>query len=261
MFGLFKKKVRESEQQQDVHLGMILFEHLDNYRLEDALKRLQNYWDIQTEQLETDDSGAAFMAEGMSVTIMNMNIAIPLQELEQAASIAYNWPSAEETIKIQRSHVIIAVLPSLKSQIDRYFLISKIVESILSTSVALGVYSGGQSLLISKQQYLNSMANFKEHAVLPIDLWVYVGLAKFEDGCAGYTYGLCYFNKLEMEIIKSELNLEEIYELIINTCAYVIQNNIAFKEGQTVGITNEEKIRLTISEGLLVQGMSIKLVT
>lgn len=62
-----------------------------------------------------------------------------------------------------------------------------------------------------------------------------------------------------MEFINAPLDLEEIYDFLSNICAYVINSNVTFKSGQTLGYTAEQKIRITKSEGQFVEGQTLKL--
>src|SRR5690606_41872309 len=87
-----------------------------------------------------------------------------------------------------------------KSIAERFKLLSKVLHSILITSNSIGIYQGSQSLLIPKEQYIESSESLKVGQT-PIDLWIYIGLRKSEEGNSLYTYGLNEFEKSEMEII------------------------------------------------------------
>ena len=70
----------------------------------------------------------------------------------------------------------------------------------------------------------------------------------------------CYVaQKMEMEVIDSKIGLEEIHELMSNIASYVIGNNITFNNGETLGYTEAQKIKITRSKGQFVDGQSLKL--
>ena len=93
----------------------------------------------------------------------------------------------------------------------------------------------------------------------PIVLWVYLGLRKTGSGNSVYTYGLTEFGKQEMEVINSKMDLEELFDFVGNICTYVIENDITFNSGETLGYTAEQKIKITSSKGQFVDGHSLKL--
>jgi hypothetical protein len=128
----------------------------------------------------------------------------------------------------------------------------------VATTNCLGVYQGSQSLLIPREQYLDSAEALKSDKI-PLDLWVYIGIRKGENGNNAYTYGLTAFDKLEIEFINAKLDLGEMHGFLGNICAYVIKSNITFKSGETLGYTAEQKIKITESKGQFVEGQTLKL--
>jgi hypothetical protein len=55
------------------------------------------------------------------------------------------------------------------------------------------------------------------------------------------------------------MTLEEIYDLLLNICSYVIKGDVTFQSGQTLGFTAEQKIKITKSQGIFTQGQTFKL--
>jgi hypothetical protein len=49
------------------------------------------------------------------------------------------------------------------------------------------------------------------------------------------------------------------YRFLSDACAYVINSNVIFKNGQTLGYTTEQKIKITKSKGKFVDGETLKL--
>ena len=145
-----------------------------------------------------------------------------------------------------------------KNQVRRFQTFSQVLSSILRTTNSLGVYKGNQSLLIPKDDYLNESSLMCDE-YLPLNLWVYFGLRVTASGKSAYTYGLKEFNKSEMEIVNSLKSLEDIREFLFNMTHYVLDYDITFKDGQTCGLSMEERIAITFSKGIFVKGDSFKL--
>lgn len=90
-------------------------------------------------------------------------------------------------------------------------------------------------------------------------LWIYIGLRKTTEGNCAYSYGLKDFQKSEIEILDSKLSLEDLFDFLFNITSYVINNDIALKDGETIGLTAEQKISIKLSKARFVEGTSIKL--
>jgi hypothetical protein len=128
----------------------------------------------------------------------------------------------------------------------------------LRTTNAIGVYKGNQSLLIPKADYLNEAGAMSEE-YLPLNLWIYFGLRVTDNENSGYTYGLKEFNKTEMEVVNSQKSLEDIRGFLFNIAHYVLEYDVTFQDGQTVGGSEDEKIAIKSSKGQFVEGVTFKL--
>lgn len=134
-----------------------------------------------------------------------------------------------------------------------------LLSTTLRTTNAIGVYKGNQSLLIVKEHYLQQAALMDDDNYLPLNIWIYFGLRKTKNGNNGYTYGLSAFNKAELEIIHSSKNLDDIRVFLYNIAHYVLDRDVTFKDGQTCGTSEDEKIAISYSKGHFVDGDSFKL--
>lgn len=126
------------------------------------------------------------------------------------------------------------------------------------TSDCIGIYQGETTQLFPKNYYLEFLEGLKEDCAIP-PLWIYIGIRKETDGVSIYTFGLNDFGKLDMEIINSKENAGDMYEFMVTIADYVITNNITFHDNETVGYTANQKVPLSISKGVYVEGQSIKM--
>ncbi|MGV3586638.1 MAG: DUF4261 domain-containing protein [Adhaeribacter sp.] len=94
---------------------------------------------------------------------------------------------------------------------------------------------------------------------LPLYNWIYFGLRQENEKQSVYTYGLADFNKKEMEIVNSRHSLEELNEMIFNLAHYVIENDVTLKDGETIGISAEQKLRISESKGKFLDGTTLKI--
>jgi hypothetical protein len=195
---------------------------------------------------------------GETIVLGTIDKQIPFEDIQYVATYSYNWPTAINDLQNHDSHILVTMISGNGNIVERCKTFSKVLQSILATSNCIGVYQGTQTLLIQKQQYLDKAEILKENT-LPVQLWVYVGLRASGNGNSAYTYGLNYFGKQEMETIDSRLDLDALYELFCNISSYVINSDIRFKKGETLGYTTEQKIKITQSKGIYTEGQTLKL--
>jgi Domain of unknown function (DUF4261) len=259
LFDIIKKKGLSAEMQKSkILLAMPMFNDSEAFQLDDIINNLKSFWNLTITEIAGDNSTAVFKVDGEMVALAYMPVQIPWGDIEGTAQYAYNWQDATQELKNHSGHAIVSVMAGNKTSIERFRILSKVLCAILSTSNAIGIYQGNQSLLIPKSQYLDNIDELKEDGT-PVRLWVYLGLRKSNKGNNLYTYGLTEFGKQEIEIINSKLDLQELYDYVTNIVAYVIGNDVTFKSGETLGYTAEQKIQLSSSKGVFVDGQSLKL--
>src|SRR5690606_9513425 len=181
-------------------LAMPMFINGDRYELNAIIDNLKNYWNLNVTDIVGDNESAILTINDENVAIAFMPVPIPMDDIEGTAQYAYNWTTVLDDLKGFTGHSIVSIMSGTKSIAERFKLLSKVLHSILITSNSIGIYQGSQSLLIPKEQYIESSESLKVGQT-PIDLWIYIGLRKSEEGNSLYTYGLNEFEKSEMEII------------------------------------------------------------
>lgn len=237
---------------------MPMFNNGEGYQLDDIINNLKSFWGLTVSEIEGNSKTAVFNVNGEMVAIAYMSVQIPWGDIEGTAQYAYNWHDATQELKDHSAHAIVSVMTGRKTTLERFRILSKVLCAILSTSNAIGIYQGNQSLLIPKSQYLSNIDELKKDGT-PVTLWIYFGLRKSGEGNSLYTYGLTEFRKQEIEIINAKLDIEDLYDFAVNLVAYVIANDVTFKSGETLGYTAEQKIKITSSKGVFVVGQSLKL--
>jgi hypothetical protein len=241
-------------------LAMPIFVDGDSYQLDSVLDDIRQRWGFEISAPGSDDEAAIIEIAGQTVALAFMSVPIPWPDIEGTAKYAYNWINAIDDLADHTGHAIVSVMAGEGSPKERFLLLSKVLYSVLAASDAIGVYQGEQSLLISRRQYLNVMDNLEPDDV-PLSLWIYIGLKEYKSAKCAYTYGLTAFDKKEIEIINSKLDLENLYNLLFSFSSYIINRDVTLKDGETIGFTAEQKIGIRWSKGEFVKGESIKLLT
>lgn len=230
------------------------------FSVKKVLDRLRDHWRLDFSSDDacdgSKDDTCVLHIDGMVVAISCISAQVPLNEVESLIPINMLWKNAEQEIPQHKAHVI--VYASGGDIIERFTLWTKVIESILECTNSLGVYLGMQTLLIGKDVYIDMAQNLLEDAI-PVMLWVYVRTGRGENGNSIYTYGLNAFDKLEIEVVDCKLEMEELFDYVLNICSYVIENDVTFKTGETLGYTEDIAARISISEGVYLEGQTIKL--
>lgn len=237
---------------------MIMLKDNNTFDIDRFTVDFKNNYRKHIQEPSGDNASFVFKIDDEMVAIAHMDVPIPKGDIEGTAQYAYNWQTALEDTKDHKSHLIVSVIQGGQDQIKRFTIFTQVLCSLLRTTNAIGVYKGNQSLLTPKEDYLNEAAAMSEE-YLPLNLWIYFGLRVTDNGNAGYTYGLKKFNKAEMEIVNSSKTLEDIRGFLFNIAHYVLDYDVAFQDGQTVGGSAEEKIAISFSKGQFVEGDTFKL--
>ena len=78
--------------------------------------------------------------------------------------------------------------------------------------------------------------------------------------CAGiYTYGMRKFGKEEMEVYAANADLNDVRDFLLDIVTYVLDYDVTLNDGETIGFSEEQKLRITLSDAVALDGKSLKL--
>ena len=214
------------------------------------LHTLQQEWGITP-----DDDGMPLSGEMLTFNIAGnlcavslMPAPIPDGEAEESAVYNYYWPEAVEAARQHQAHLLVAVMPTGDgTALERMRLYSKIVSSCLADANALGVYTSGT---VFAPNFYRSLCDEMRNGQLPVPVWVFIGLYGSEEGSSAYTIGLEQFNKMELEILASRHDVSELHVFLCSICDYLIANDVTLHDGETIGFSAEQQLRITQSPAI-----------
>jgi hypothetical protein len=261
--GIFDRlfKNTEPKPQPEPEPAMLIAIVLLTNELSFSLQRMVDDYALHYHEnidADGDDIASAFMLQNEQIGLMCIDKPVPSEDIEFTAQYTYTWKTASEDLKAHQAHIIITLMGGNVDAVKRFTLQTQLICSVLRTTDAIGVFNGQQSLLIPKHLYLQQ-AQQMDATNLPVNLWIYFGLRTQGGLNNGYTYGLEAFGKEEMEILNSAEDIYEVFELLRNTTQYVLLDNVTFKPGETLGFTEQQKIKISYSTGNYVEGNSFKL--
>mgnify|MGYP000971493289 CR=1 FL=1 len=86
-----------------------------------------------------------------------------------------------------------------------------------------------------------------------------IATAVDEKGVSSWTNGLRAFGKEELEIVGSSHSPEEVYGMMLYISEYLLEEGAVLRDGETIGLSAEQKLPLTFSAGVFMEGMSMKI--
>ena len=259
--NIFGKENEKTENKGQLILSMPMFKGDRGYSPDKVIQDLKSYWGLKVDEIEGDDNTATFKIDEELAALALMPAPIPAAEFESIYNYSYLWKDAEKEIQEHTQHAIVSLWGSNTPAVERYSLLSKVNASILRTcETAIGIYQGASTLLLPKNLYIDfTDLLLDEDDILPIQLWVYIGIINSDEKSSVYTYGMKEFGKSEIEIIDAKMNGSELYDFLLPVLDYVLRQDVTLRHGETIGFTEEQKIKITESEAIYLEGTSLKI--
>lgn len=224
------------------------------------LKQIKEDWDIEPDDSEEDEEEKDDMVmisyKGAMLAISLVAAPIPDGEAEYHAKSNYRWKEAEETVKQHKAQLMVAVMGMQADVMDAAQLLVKGVATCCKTDNVLGVYAN--DTVYQPEFYLDS-ANMMKEDLYPILNLVWFGIYGGKKGLCCYTCGMSNLGYDEIEIIDTKAAPGEAISFLLDICTYIITDKVILRDGETIGFTAEQKLPITRSKGVAVEGESLKI--
>ena len=240
-------------------VGFVLLDEV-RFDAEKYVKDLKEDWGMSYDFEITHDNNTIIADyNGMIMTASLMPAPIPDNEAVEQAKTNYRWEKAVEAAEKHKAHLLVSVIN--RGDVDniegaKHYV--KLLANATKQEGCLGINILGT--VIHPQMYYDFAKLYDENDDFPIENIVYIGLYGDENNTvSGYTYGLEQFGKKELEIIKSSEEAEEVYNFLASISDYIITSDVVLNDGETIGFSEEQKIQISVSEGIALDGETIKL--
>ena len=209
---------------------------------------------IINSDLDLIERGIVFNIGNTMMTVALMPGRIPHEEAERAAGFNFFWKEGVEVARAHTAHILVAIINSDLDLIERGKLFVKVVSSVLKQPCVTAVHLPG--VVYSPEMYIEEAQSMRNDE-LPVSDWVWCGLERVENGVSCYTDGMKLFGKHEMEIfVRAEdlekTDLSEAMQFMRNTIYYVLDNDVTFVDGDTIGVSETDVRVLKLSRGLVL---------
>lgn len=237
--------------------GIILLDGEPSFNALTIQKELETKYQFKIKKKSSNDGIVILNSENYKIVMVGVDAEIPSDELEYVSKISHVWSDALKNASRHESHIILSVFTTLTDLVDLSIQFTKVASSILTNTKSIGIYLGGQSLILSNEYYVRNTQSMT-NTNLPLGNWIYFGLRENNSKRNGYTIGLKEFGFKEIEIIDSEKTFEEIYKILYDLSHHVLLSQTDLRPGETFGYSQTEKLAIDIGAGEFQDGETIK---
>lgn len=258
LFDFLKREKDNDEAAPSMVLGMVLLKEVAPLNVGAVIKELRSKFRLAVDDPAPGEYSQVMQISGYDVALATMPVSIPGEEVSQAAGYNYFWENGIVEATAHRAHIIISILKAGRDPVAENILFSQVAAAVMNNSESIGIYIGGRSLVLRKDFYLENVAVMTP-ADLPLYIWIYFGMRTENGRQSVYTYGLADFGKKEMEMIQSTRDFEDLNGMMFNLAHYVIASNVTLRSGETIGMSAEQKLKITESKGRYLEGTTLKI--
>lgn len=214
-------------------------------------------WGIEIPKEDTEDEDTIVTDfDKCRIVISKFPAPVPNEEAEINAENNWMWEEAVEVTKTHKAHIVVAILGDEEDLISRGLLYTKIMATCCKQEKAIGVFTSG---VVFEPSYYMKSAEMIRDGELPIFTWVWFGLYRTENGLSTYTYGMKDFGKLELEILDADEEAGKLLSFISAIASYILQDDVKLKDGETIGLSEEDIHQITLSKGVALPEKTLKI--
>jgi uncharacterized protein DUF4261 len=171
-----------------------------------------------------------------------MEAPIPKGELQRVCELAWYWAEACAAIKDHKAHFLVVLMGTNLDKLDSALLETKIVAAVMEESNAVAGYWGVN--LQSRDVWVDGSRSLSRTEI-PTTLWINYRVSRGQPGRLSMsTLGMKDFGLMEIETKDAPLPGLQLFDLMLGTTAYLIMNGPVIKNGDTIGQSPEQKIRV-----------------
>lgn len=215
---------------------------------------LEEQWHIPVKE-EAERNTLIFEYENKRAVISCIDARIPNQEAEINASNNVMWTFAKEAAQAHQAQLLVNVSGE-DSLLEKGKLLTEILACCSIQPNVLGIYASGT---VFEPGFYEDAARLLKENELPIYNWIHFGMYKTSKGLSGYTYGLKQFGFKELEVLDTLAKPEELQQFLASLTYYVLENNIELHDGETIGFSENQKLKIKENQGVALAEITLKI--
>ncbi len=176
-----------------------------------------------------------------------MSAPYPWSDLEGPCATAWMWPKNMPAIglKHHRTHLLVTMISGRSNPVRRRLMLTAVTAAAAQQPGVMGIY-WGDSTMVHYPKIFGEMAHLvTTQNAPPLYLWVDYRLFRNPNGTTGlFTTGLKALGHMEIEIPSIKMPVGKLREWAMNISQYLLTNGPVLKDGNTIGMTAEQQIRI-----------------
>jgi hypothetical protein len=253
MFGFFKKKPADSSKNKlgpgEPIIAALLLEG-DSFPVDAFLKQAAKarIAGKAVSGINRSEGGVfSFEVGDEFLALALMPAPYPAGDLEGPIATSWMWPPQPPiaNVKQHRSHLLITMTGGAADRVRRRLILTAVTALAAKQPGVMAVYWAEAALVIFPPLFVDMAEQINSPQAPPLYLWVDLRAFRNEDGTTGlFTTGLSSLGHMEIEIPRIEMEPGELREWLLNIMYYLLENGPVLKDGETIGMTAEQQIRI-----------------
>ncbi|MGE8224524.1 MAG: DUF4261 domain-containing protein [Stenotrophomonas sp.] len=257
-----------------VSLAMLLQSQLDpQFTAEALLAQMRSDWpdldqsllrlgeartDVEGDKDADDEGSSVQCLEYADYLIALMPIPVQIgDDIDQICAHSRLWPEATPAPVDYTAHTIVTVMRFGDDSQEDSNLVAQaaLLSRVLASAVALS--DSVQAVYFGSANHVVLPGLFREltQATLPEPLpiaWVAINVGSRPDGVmTGHTRGMDMLGLMDIEIPETGDTAEGVFSRLTGIVDYLIENGMVINDGDTLGATEEERIRVVYGPSAL----------
>lgn len=207
---------------------------------------------------QADDDSPMQCLEYGDALIALMPIPVPIgDDIDQICAHSRLWPNATPAPVDYAAHTIVTVMTFGKDGQDDSQLVAQaaLLSRVLASAIALS--ESIQAVYFGSANHVVLPGLFRElaQATLPEPMpiaWVAINVGARPDGVmTGHTRGMDMLGLMDVEIPETQDSAEDVFGRLTGIVDYLIENGMVISDGDTLGASAEERIRVVYGPSAL----------
>lgn len=184
------------------------------------------------------EGAASFKVGGLEVITALMPVPVPDGEADGATERSLSGLGGSWTLPEHRAHLVVVQPGATHAKLDELTTFTRVVAAIVRATNALGVY-WGEAGATHHPEFVVNIA----HSELPLPLWVGLSVAQGKSGTELLSVGM---HQLELPdlLLEAPHADAKVLEFFYDLLAYVTRRGKRLPEGDTVGRTEKERLKV-----------------
>ncbi|MEM7429695.1 MAG: DUF4261 domain-containing protein [Pseudomonadota bacterium] len=201
------------------------------------------------------DDGSLMIEIGAAVYVcLFLSNAVPTGTFDHAAAASHFWKEAAADLAAHKAHVVVSEFSSgsgFEARRTCALHVSLIAAAVCTQADAIGLHWTTGETVTRKEPFLDEIGQLSR-GTWPVYVWLqyyWVG-GKAEENPGLATYGLRAFIGRELEFEPGGLDQQTLFARAGQIASYLVDNGDVLGDGETLGISESERIRVRhLAEG------------